>query len=145
VEAGRIERRGPRSNDQLEILDRLPVFSGDSNVADALLRRLKTTANPWREAELLPVIVGEKRVPPLFEALDRFKDRPWPMVVSIVVGLMRATGLALAPDGKVSSIAAGVDPEVCDVIGCPLNDDAVSRVADHWRKWWEIHKEKRSP
>jgi len=125
---------------QLETLDLLRPFAGDAKVGGVLMHRLKTTPNPWREAELLPAIIGNSSVPVLFEALDRFKDGQRHIVLSIVVGLMSATHIAITPDGTMTTLGAGADPEVCDIVGCPLRDDAVTRVANHWRRWWEAHK-----
>jgi hypothetical protein len=126
---------------QLETLDLLRPFAGDAKVGGVLVRRLKTTPNPWREAELLPAIIGSRSVPVLFEALDRFKDGQQHIVLAIVVGLMRAAQTGITPDGTLTKIATGVEPDVCDILGCPLRDDTVTRVANHWRRWWDAHKQ----
>ena len=129
----------PSFPEQREILGLLEPFVGDTKVGGMLMRRLETTPNPWREAELLPSILGDKSLPALFEALDRFKGETH-VVRSIVVGLMRATHIAISPDGNLTNIPRGAEPEICDIVECPRNHESVARVADHRPTWWEAHK-----
>lgn len=119
------------------ILRLLKNFSGDSKVGETLALRLKTAPNPWREAELLPAMLGGKSVPHLIEALDRFKDleRHDHILHVIVKALVEATRVSISPNGAVTSVPPNADPDKYRVSG-----KALPRVVTQWKKWWERHK-----
>ena len=120
-----------------DVLRFLSGFPGDTKVGEALAHRLQTAPNPWREAELLPAMLGKSSVPPLIEALDRFKDRERKdhILRAIITALVQATRLSISPNGAVTSIPPNADPDQDR-----LSDRALPRVVLHWKKWWEVHK-----
>lgn len=125
--------------EEYDVLYLLEAFPGDAKVGSALVHRLRSARLPWQEAELLPTILGRTSVPFLIEAIDRFKDaggvESLIVVGAVVEALVRATGVSLAPDGGVTPVPAGADPETYRVI-----PEALPHVAAQWKKWWGTHK-----
>lgn len=118
-------------------LDLLERFSGDSKVGEVLVSRLSNLPNPWREAELLPSMLGIQSVPPLIAALNRFTDveRHGHIIRAVVIALTEATGIVMTPNGVVASKLSNADWEKRY-----LNVNVISRVTAQWRKWWDTHK-----
>lgn len=118
-------------------LDLLKRFSGDSKVGEALVNRLNSMPNPWREAELLPSMLGNRSIPHLIAALERFTDmeRQDHILRAVVIALTEATGIVMTPNGVVASRLSNADWETRY-----LNVNVISRVTAQWRKWWDAHK-----
>lgn len=119
------------------VLDLLRGFPGDTKVGEALVHRLKTAPNPGREAELLPAMLGEKSVPLLIEALDRFTDRERSGHIqhAIVRALVQSTHLSISPNGTVQPVPPNADPDRYQV-----SEKALPHVISRWKQWWAVHK-----
>lgn len=129
------EKPGEKGEYRDEVVLRLlKTFTGDPKVGEALALRLRTGSNPWEEAELLPSMLGEKSVPHLIEALERFKDRKH-ILRAIVKGLGQATHLFISPNGLIMPVPPSADPEQYWI-----SDKALPHVVGNWEKWWESHK-----
>lgn len=124
-------------DDERVLYPLLKGFPGDVEIGEALARRLRTARNPWYEAELLPIFLGEKSVWVLIEAFDRFQDlnRRDHILRAIIKGLMQATGLWISPNGTVLPAPSNTDDDTYWD-----SDKALPHVVSHWKKWWEIHK-----
>lgn len=126
-----------RVNQDEAMLNLLKRFSGDSTVSETLVSRLNNMPNPWREAELLPSILGTRSVPHLIATLERFTDveRHGDMMRSIVTALTDATGIVISPNGSVTlkSLNDAWDRDY-------FNANVLSRVAAQWTTWWNKHK-----
>lgn len=132
------EKPGEKGEYRDEVVLRLlSGFPGDTKVGEALVHRLKTAPNPWREAELLPTMLGEKSVPSLIEALDRFTDRERSghILLAIVKALVQATHLSINPNGTVQPVPPNTDPSQHQV-----SEKALPHVTSRWKQWWEVHK-----
>jgi hypothetical protein len=120
------------------ILDLLQRFPGDSTVGEVVASRLHTMPNPWREAELLPSMLGTRSVPHLIAALERFtgsERQDQFMMRALVTSLAEATGIVMSPNGFaiVKSLNDARDRD-------DFNANVLSRVAAQWRTWWDTHK-----
>lgn len=132
------EKPGEKGEYRDEVVLRLlSGFPGDTKVGEALARRLKTAPNPWREAELLPTMLGGKSVSHLIEALDQFKntERSSHILHAIVKALAQATHTFISPNGAVTPISPNAEPDKYEV-----SEQALPRVVAQWKQWWERHK-----
>ncbi len=134
-----LEGLGPeqRYEDEVVLYPLLKTFPDDIKIGKALARRLKTANNPWHEAEMLPVFLKEKSIPPLIEALDRFTDqeRSAHILLAIVKALVQATHLSIGPNGTIQRVPPNADPDHYEV-----SKKALPHVIARWKNWWETHK-----
>lgn len=129
----------------------LENFAPDAKIGDALARRLATSDDPSQEAKMLPSMIGEKSVPLLMAALDRFRQKGGHehIVQSILVGLMRATNKVIWPDGKETKLLTESQPQSrvidhCEgIFYCYFGSTyaAATLVAYQWRSWWQKHEQ----
>jgi hypothetical protein len=98
---------------------------------------------PMTEALMLPEILGERSVPPLVAALDRFRQDEHDMRMWILIGLMRATKIGIHPDGTIVKAPKTTEEGrfeddlggYFEILGIGESPDNIRRVADHWREW----------
>ncbi|MDH5192671.1 MAG: hypothetical protein OEW32_03190 [Nitrospira sp.] len=135
--SSRMNQGNKGANQDEAALNLLQRFSGDSTVGEVLVSRLNSMPHPWREAELLPSMLGTRSVPHLIAALKRFTDveRHGNMLRSIVTALTEATGIVISPNGFVTlkSLNAAWDRDF-------FNANVPSRMAAQWTTWWNAHK-----
>jgi hypothetical protein len=132
------EKPGEKGVDRDDVvLDLLRGFPGDTKVGEALAHRLKTAPDPGREAKLLPTMLGEKSVPLLIEALDRFtvQDHSGSPLHAIVEALVQATHVSISPNGTIQPVPPNADHDRYEV-----SEKALPHVISRWKQWWAAHK-----